>query len=161
MKSLLHRLPACLLALVFFAMVAAHAADAEPPKSADNPTPWDILSAVPAAISGNPGAVNVETGNGLLQSFTRLSPDTGVKFGGIWLGDYNILMSGGAQPGASSWNSLLIASLKIDAEKLIGWKGADFGVQFLQFNGQNTNGQAGSDVDKEVAGPGGVHHLRA
>jgi porin len=129
---------------VFFATHAAQAADAEPAKPANNPTPWEILSAVPPAICGNPGAVNVEAGNGFLQSLTRLSPDTGVKFGGIWLADYNILMSGGAQPGASSWNSLLIASVEFNAEKFIGWKGADFGVQFLQFNGQNTNGQAGS-----------------
>jgi len=97
---------------VFFATHAAQAADAEPAKPANNPTPWEILSAVPAAICGNPGAVNVEAGNGFLQSLTRLSPDTGVKFGGIWLADYNILMSGGSQPGASSWNSLLIASLE-------------------------------------------------
>ena len=44
------------------------------------------------------------TGNGLLQSFTPLSPDTGITFGGIWLSDDNILMSGGAQPGAAIRN---------------------------------------------------------
>ena len=30
------------------------------------------------------------------------------------------------------------------AEKLVGWRGASFGVQFLQFNGGETNEQAGS-----------------
>ena len=144
MNRLFQRLSASLPALGFFVALAACAADAEPRESTSNPTPWEILTSLPPAISGNPGAVNAETGNGLLQSFTRLSPDTGVKFGGIWLGDYNILMSGGAQPGTSSWNSLLIASMTIDAQKLVGWKGADFGIQFLQFNGENTNGQAGS-----------------
>jgi len=127
-----------LLSSIFVATVPAMAA------SEETKTPWQIVSAVPSAISGNPGAVNEKPGNGFLQSLTRLPPDSGVSFGGIWLGDYNILMSGGAQPGASSWNSLLIVGMNLDAEKFLGWKGADFGAQFLQFNGQNTNGQAGS-----------------
>ncbi len=130
-----------LLILIVFSGLAALPAGAN---DREAKTPGEIVSALPAAISGNPGAVNEKPGNGFLQSLTPLSPETGVTFGGIWLGDYNILMSGGAQPGASSWNSLLIAGMNLDAEKLFGWKGADFGVQFLQFNGEDTNGQAGS-----------------
>lgn len=103
-----------------------------------------LLAPAPGAISGNEGAVNFTTGDGFLQRLLKIPSDSGIQLGGIWLGDYNILMSGGAQPGASSWNSLLITSLQLDAEKLIGWAGADFGVQFLQFNGEDTNGQAGS-----------------
>jgi len=114
------------------------------PTAIEDPTTSDILNMKRAPVSGNPGAVNFSTGDGFLQSLTPLKPGTGITFGGIWLSDYNILMSGGAQPGTSSWNSLLIASMQLDAEKLVGWKGADFGIQFLQFNGQDTNGQAGS-----------------
>ena len=99
---------------------------------------------VPSAISGNPGEVNFDVGNGFLQGLTGPSKDSGITFGGIWLSNYSILMSGGVQPGASSWNSLLILSTHLDAEKLLGWKGADFGIQFLQFDGENSNGQAGS-----------------
>lgn len=106
--------------------------------------PAGALQSEKPAISGNPGAVDFMVGNGFLQSLTPLKPRAGVSFGGIWLGDYNIVMSGGAQPGMSSWNSLLIVSALVDASELVGWKGADFGIQFLQFNGQNTNGQAGS-----------------
>jgi porin len=58
--------------------------------------------------------------------------------------DPNGLLSGGAQPGKWSWNSALIIGANLDAEELLNWKGASFGVQFLQFNGQETNGQAGS-----------------
>lgn len=105
---------------------------------------WKPFFEETGAISGNPGAVNFKTGNGTLQNLCKVNKDTGITFGGIWLSDYNILMSGGAQPGASSWNSLLIISAMINAEKLMGWKGADFGIQFLQFNGENSNGQAGS-----------------
>lgn len=105
---------------------------------------WEPFFEENAAISGNPGAVNFKTGNGTLQNLCKVNKDTGITFGGIWLSDYNILMAGGAQPGVSSWNSLLIVSGLINAEKLMGWKGADFGIQFLQFNGENSNGQAGS-----------------
>jgi len=118
---------------------AAQAAPATPASE-----PWQVPVPDPGPISGNEGAVNFKTGDGFLQGLLKVPEQTGVQFGGIWLGDYNILMSGGAQPGASSWNSLLIASMQIDAEKLIGWSGADFGVQFLQFNGEDTNGEAGS-----------------
>jgi porin len=38
----------------------------------------------------------------------------------------------------------LIVGLNLDAEKTFGWKGASFGIEFLQFNGEDTNGQAGS-----------------
>ena len=92
------------------------------PAAMEDPTTSDILNMKRAPVSGNPGAVNFSTGDGFLQSLTPLKPSTGITFGGIWLSDYNILMSGGAQPGTSSWNSLLIASMQLDAEKLVGWK---------------------------------------
>lgn len=38
----------------------------------------------------------------------------------------------------------MIVGANLDAEKLSGWKGASFGIQFLQFNGEQTNRQAGS-----------------
>ncbi len=41
--------------------------------------------------------------------------------------------------------------LGIDAEKLVGWRGASFGFEFLQFNGADTNAEAGS-----VAGYNGI-----
>ncbi len=124
-------------ALTLMLQVAALAAPALPPAS-------DLRQPNASPISGNEGAVNFTTGDGFLQGLLKVPKDSGIEFGGIWLGDYNILISGGEQPGKSSWNSLLIASMQLDAEKLVGWTGADFGVQFLQFNGEDTNGQAGS-----------------
>ncbi|MEO8205503.1 MAG: carbohydrate porin [Chthoniobacterales bacterium] len=74
-----------------------------------------------------------------------ITDDHGVRIGGVWIGNSNWLISGGVQPGKVSWNSAFIADLLIDTERLTGWwKGANVGVEFLQFNGQNTNGQAGS-----------------
>jgi len=95
-------------------------------------------------ISSNPGATDDFTGTGQVAEWLGLNPDWGVRLGGIWVGDTNYLISGGNSPGTWSWNSLFIAGLTVDAEKLVGWKGAEFGVEFLQFNGQATNQQAGS-----------------
>lgn len=134
----------CLAVLPFMLQVAANAVPPATPAPSPAANFWQVTLSDPVAISGNAGAVNFTTGNGFLQGLLKIPLDSGIQLGGIWLGDYNILMSGGAQPGTSSWNSLLIASLQLDAEKLVGWTGADFGVQFLQFNGENTNGEAGS-----------------
>lgn len=99
-------------------------------------------------ISSNPGAVNVMTGSGQAEEFflnqLGIKNDHGIRLGGLWVSDVNSLMSGGAKPGKWSVNSLLILDLNIDTEKLFNWKGGSFGVDFLQFNGQDTNGQAGS-----------------
>ena len=71
--------------------------------------------------------------------------EIGLRLGGVWLADTNGLISGGAQPGKWSWNSALIVGADFDAGKThrLG-TGASFGIQFLQFNGEDTNGQAGS-----------------
>jgi porin len=62
----------------------------------------------------------------------------------VWLADTNLVAAGGVQPGGWTNNSALIIALSLDAEKLVDWRGAAFGFQFLQFNGANTNGEAGS-----------------
>ena len=103
-----------------------------------------IFGAPPQAITGNPAAESDLSGTGDLGRWLHIPKDTGLHLGGVWLGDSNGLISGGAEPGKWSWNSALILGANLDADKLIGWKGASFGIQFLQFNGEDTNGQAGS-----------------
>jgi porin len=98
----------------------------------------------PDVITGNPAAENVLPGTGLAGRLLQVPENTGLRLGGLWLADTNGLLSGGKQPGKWSWNSALIIGANLDAEKLLAWKGASFGVQFLQFDGQDTNGQAGS-----------------
>jgi Carbohydrate-selective porin len=111
----------------------------------DEPSFFDQLRGhAPPSITGNPAAESIDPGTGLTGRLLHLPEDRGVRVGGIWLGDTNGLISGGAQPGKWSWNSALIVGANVDAEKLVGWDGASFGIQFLQFNGQDTNGQAGS-----------------
>jgi porin len=119
----------------------AFAAVAEsPPLSSEQ----DNEPVPPLGISANPGAVNQITGTGQAGEWLGFEKDSGVFLGGVWAADTNWLISGGKQPGAWSQNSLLIVSLGLDSEKLIGWKGGKFGIEFLQFNGEPTNQQAGS-----------------
>jgi porin len=96
-----------------------------------------------SGLSANPGAVNIVTGTGRLGRLLGFDKASGVQLGGVWLGDANYLVSGGAEPGKSSFNSLLILDLNVDLEKRLKIPGAQFGVDFLQFNGQPSNGQAG------------------
>jgi porin len=127
-------------ALICLASVLSSARCAEPLVPSEASSGDNAL----AAITGNPAAENQLPGTGLAGRLLHLPEDSGLRLGGLWLADTNGLLSGGAQPGKWSWNSALIIGANLDAEKLLDWKGASFGVQFLQFNGQDTNGQAGS-----------------
>ena len=106
-------------------------------------------------ISGNPAAVNIITGTGALGRALGLDKDTGVRLGGLWLGDASGGLSGGQSPGRWGLNSLTIIDLNLDAETILGWKGGSFGTEFLQFAGQNTNGLAAAfpGFDSIEAGP--------
>ncbi len=95
-------------------------------------------------ISSNPAAVNIIAGTGALGRALGFDKDSGIRIGGLWVGDATGILTGGAAPGVWALNSLTIADLNLDAEKLIGWDGASFGIQYLNFTGQNTNGLAGA-----------------
>lgn len=100
----------------------------------------------PYGVSGNPGAVNVQVGTGELGKLVKIPESSGVRLGGLWMGDYNVLLNGGdGTHDNRRWtgNNLLILDLSIDLEKAIGWRNAFFGAEFLQFNGQSTNADAG------------------
>jgi porin len=119
-------------------------------------------SAIAEGISSNPGAVDARTGTGelaeMIEGLLGLPRDTGVFLGGVWVADANCLLSGGVDPGKWSFNRLLILDAGLDAEKLIGWPGGRFGVEFLQFNGEHTNQQAGSVQGyNSLPGPDPLH----
>lgn len=94
-------------------------------------------------ISGNPGAVDILAGTGELGKLMQIPDGSGVRFGGVWLGDYNALLIG-RESRVLTGNSSLILDFSIDLEKAINWKGGLFGAEFLQCNDQPTNVDAGS-----------------
>ncbi len=104
-----------------------------------------VMAQASAAVSGSPSATDYSVvGTGLLGRTLGLKDEWGVKLGGLWLADTNLVMAGGAVPGGWTNNQALFIGLHVDADKLVDWKGAAFGFQFLQFNGGETNEQVGS-----------------
>jgi porin len=117
------------------------------PDVAAAPTPSNMA----VAVSGNPAGTDFVLGTGWLGRALGLKDEWGIALGGLWLADTNFLAAGSAQPGNWTTNSALFVGLNVDAEKLVGWRGASFGFEFLQFNGSDTNEQAGS-----IAGYNGI-----
>ncbi len=93
-------------------------------------------------ISGNPGAVNIETGTGKLGHLLKIPETSGVRLGGLWMGDGNVILTG-IEGKRVTGNNLFILDLYVDLEQALSWKDASFGTEFLQFNGQQTNANAG------------------
>lgn len=94
-------------------------------------------------VSANPGAVNSVTGTGDLGKWLQIPESSGVRLGGLYIGDGNALVSGREHCGVLTGNSVLIVDLLVDLQKAFGWQGAYLGSEFLQFNGQPTNADAG------------------
>ena len=112
-------------------------------QSGEEGSPFEGRS-VSRNISGNPGAVNVTTGTGWLGRTLGIPAETGVTLGGVYLADGNYLFTGGANPRRLTGNSLLLLDFHVDMEKAVGWDGASFGMDFLQYNGGTTNENAGA-----------------
>jgi porin len=109
----------------------------------------------PAVISANPGAVNATVGTGRLGRLLGFKEDSGIYLGGLWIGNADYLLSGGAKPGTSNFNSLEIINFQLNLDRLLNIPGATFGTSFLQFDGQDSNGRAGvlSGYNGLVAAP--------
>lgn len=118
----------------------AYAADNAPSAAA---SPAAAATPIPA-ISANPGAVTTTPGTGWLGRLLGFTPESGIRVGGLWIGNSDYLFTGGVQPRSWSFNSLLVVNLNVDAEKLIGLPGGSFDVSLLQFDGEDANAKAGS-----------------
>ena len=109
-------------------------AQAQAPSDADATT---------LAIAGNPGAVNVTPGTGELGRLLGIEPESGLRLGGVLISNGNYLISGGNEPGATSFNNLLLTDFEADLDRLAHIPGATFGMAVLRFDGQPSNQQAG------------------
>jgi porin len=94
-------------------------------------------------ISSNPAAVKIATGTGAIGKMLGFTEESGIRIGGLWIGDINNLFTGGLDPHKTSGNSLFQLSLEINFEKRFGWKGGLFCIEFLRFDGSPTNVEAG------------------
>lgn len=100
------------------------------------------------SISANPAATNILAGSAALQKIIEkqlgITNNHGIRIGGAWMADVDQLFTGGV-PDADrfSANSSFQLSFSVDGKKMAGWKGSLFDAELLQFNGENTNGEAG------------------
>ena len=106
--------------------------------------PSESTAAAATAISSNPVAVDILTGTGKLGELLGFTKDSGVRLGGVWIGDASGVLAGGLEPGRWGLNSLAVIDLSLDTEKLVNHSGGLFGIDFLQFSGQPTNRLAGT-----------------
>lgn len=95
-------------------------------------------------LGANPIASGGVTGTGLLGHWLGIPESSGVRVGGMMLLDGNWLASGGVRSNSVSGNFLLGLGASIDTAKAFHIPGGQIGVEFLEFRGQNTNGEAGS-----------------
>lgn len=95
-------------------------------------------------IAGNPAVVNLVTGTGKLFERFGLDARTGIRLGGLYVGDLNALLTKGLVQRRVTGNSLLIASISVDTQQFMRLPGGLFDIEFLQFNGQPTNAEAGT-----------------
>lgn len=128
----------CLItSLFYFATAVAHA------------TSEPFLYETGSSINANPAAVNVTIGTGTAQKYfekeLNIKHIDGLDIQGAWIADTNNLFSGGI-PDPERWtsNSALLLAFSADTEKLYGWQEGLFYTQFLQFNGEASNTQAGT-----------------
>ncbi len=113
--------------------------------TAPAPPIGQLLSSDPVEpISSNPGASNIIPGTDALGSLLGFPADSGIRLGGLWIGDADYLIAGGAKPRTWSFNSLLLLNLNLDAERLLGIPGASLDAELLQFNGEAANAKAGA-----------------
>lgn len=111
--------------------------------------PSNLTNQAAFGVTSNPAAVTEYVGTAAAQHYIEkklgITNEHGIRIGGAWLGDVNDLFAGGI-PNAQQWtgNSLFLLDLSVDTSKISGMNTGMFDVDFLQFNGQDTNGQAGS-----------------
>lgn len=114
--------------------------------AADSNSPQNSLLASPSmadaaasanqstAVSGNPAATNILTGNGRLGEVLGINRN-GWRLGGLTINDANGILSGGLGPGKWAGQTLTLADLSFNADEAGIWDGAMFGSEFLYYAG--------------------------
>jgi porin len=113
------------------------------PISSPSSPAFALFTESPPTIAANPGASNPLPGTGLLGKLIGFTPESGIRIGGLWVGNSDYLFTGGQKPRTWSFNSLLILNLHLNLDKIVGLPGATVDCSLLQFNGENANEKAG------------------
>lgn len=148
----------CLCACLFFLLLLpivllassgesdAAGATAESPASAAPAGPIDESAATEPqfSLAVNPRALSGAYYSGLLQKSLGLSPESPIKFGGVVTIGGNWLASGGLRPYSTTGDFVLGLGADIDAQRLLNIPGGEFYASAIVYQGENSNGRAGS-----------------
>jgi len=136
----------CIIALCATSPGPAHSDGSQPatsPSATSSSTVSALFTERPPAIAANPGASNPFPGTGLLGRLLGLTPESGIKVGGLWAGNSDYLFTGGQKPRTWSFNSLLILNVNLNLDRIVGLPGATVDCSMLEFNGEDANEKAG------------------
>jgi len=98
-------------------------------------------------VSSNAASVNMVTGTGALGRWIHIPKESGIKIGGLWIGDTNALCRGGLftpPPKKFAGINLVVLDFFVDLEKCCSIKNGSLGAEFLRLDGQNANLYAGA-----------------
>ena len=88
------------------------------------------------------GAPNVSTRDTLIGDLGGLRPAAtshGLTFDAVAVGDYSIVLDGGAEPRATAARYLTEAGVELDTAAAFGWPGGTLRASYLGFHGDNGN----------------------
>jgi porin len=109
-------------------------------------------------LAVNPRALSGLFYSGILQQALGLSANSPIKVGGVLDLAGNFLASGGLKPSSISGDFVFGLGADVDASRLLNIPGGEFYSSLLEYQGTNSNGQAGSVQDYDALAPSIMFH---
>ena len=94
-------------------------------------------------VSGAPDIATRDTLFGDMGGLRPAAEARGLSFDAVAIGDYSIVLDGGADPRATAARYLIEAGIELDTEAALGWPGGTLRASYLGFHGDNGNLDSG------------------
>lgn len=94
-------------------------------------------------VSGAPDIATRDTLFGDIGGLRPAAEAGGLSFDAVAIGDYSIVLDGGADPRATAARYLIEAGIELDTEAAFGWPGGTLRASYLGFHGDNGNLDSG------------------
>ncbi|WP_348765906.1 carbohydrate porin [uncultured Salinisphaera sp.] len=105
--------------------------------------PSQAESTYDADVSGAPDIATRDTLLGDMGGLRPAAQARGLSFDAVAIGDYSIVLDGGAEPRATAARYLIEAGIELDTEAAFGWPGGTLRASYLGFHGDNGNLDSG------------------
>ncbi|MES1939229.1 porin [Salinisphaera sp. T5B8] len=90
-----------------------------------------------------PGIMLRDTLLGDIGGLRSAAEARGLSINAVIVGDYSVVLDGGANPRATAARYLLEAGLELDTDAAFGWPGGTLRVAYVGFHGDNGNLDSG------------------